>query len=506
MTTRSRKHPGRRPTLRRSLTSRNIQFIALGGAIGSGLFYGSANTIGLAGPAVLFGYIIGGGIIFVVMRALGEMAVAEPDSGSFSEYAHRYVGSFAGFAVGWTYWFSWIVINIAELTAVGVYVTFWFPGVPRWMSALLALLLVLAINIISVKSFGETEFWFAIVKVTAILGLIAFGIVILVFHLGHGAAVSNLWTEGGLFPKGVSGLLLALPLIMFSFLGTEMVGITAGEAKNPKTTIPKAINQVIVRILIFYVGALLFILMLVPWSKVGAGSSPFVIAFQDVGIPYAADVLNFVVLTAALSSFNSGMYSTSRMLLTLSNNQQAPHFLSHLSRKGKVPIFGVISTAMVLSVGVVLNYLLPPIVFVYLSSIATFTTIAIYTMILVTQWRFRRAHARAATDTALEFRLFLWPYSAIAGLAGLALVIVMMAFQNSTRIAMFVGPAWFAILSAGYLVMRTRQRRQATSDDRQGGYRTHEAALHTSTKPEDSTSELRALDDELSSGTREGGP
>lgn len=154
----------------------------------------------------------------------------------------------------------------------------------------------------------------------------------------------------------------------------------------------------------------------------------------------------------------------------------------------------------------VLNYLLPPIVFVYLSSIATFTTIAIYTMILVTQWRFRRAHARAATDTALEFRLFLWPYSAIAGLAGLALVIVMMAFQNSTRIAMFVGPAWFAILSAGYLVMRTRQRRQATSDDRQGGYRTHEAALHTSTKPEDSTSELRALDDELSSGTIEGGP
>jgi AAT family amino acid transporter len=463
---RKRQRAARRPTLRRSLSSRNIQFIALGGAIGSGLFYGSANTIGLAGPAVLFGYIIGGGIIFVVMRALGEMAVAEPDSGSFSEYAHRYVGSFAGFAVGWTYWFSWIVINIAELTAVGVYVTFWFPGVPRWVSALLALLLVLAINIISVKSFGETEFWFALVKVTAILGLIAFGVVILVFHLGHGASVSNLWTGGGLFPKGVGGLLLALPLIMFSFLGTEMVGITAGEAKNPKTTIPKAINQVIVRILIFYVGALLFILMLVPWSRIGAGSSPFVIAFQDVGIPDAADVLNFVVLTAALSSFNSGMYSTSRMLLTLSNNQQAPQFLSRLSSKGKVPIFGVISTAAILSVGVVLNYLLPPVVFVYLSSIATFTTIAIYTMILVTQWRFRRAHVRSGTDTALAFRLFLWPYSAIAGLAGLALVVAMMAFQTSTRIALLVGPAWFAILSAGYLILRARERRRGLSQRR----------------------------------------
>jgi AAT family amino acid transporter len=316
-----------------------------------------------------------------------------------------------------------------------------------------------------VKSFGETEFWFAIVKVTAILGLIAFGIVILVFHLGHGASVSNLWTGGGLFPKGVGGLLLALPLIMFSFLGTEMVGITAGEAKNPRTTIPKAINQVIVRILIFYVGALLFILMLVPWSKIGAGSSPFVIAFQDVGIPDAADVLNFVVLTAALSSFNSGMYSTSRMLLTLSNNQQAPHILSHLSRKGKVPIFGVISTAAVLSVGVVLNYFLPPIVFVYLSSIATFTTIGIYTMILITQWQFRRTHIRAGTASALAFRLFLWPYSAIAGLAGLALVVVMMAFQTSTRIALFVGPAWFLILTVGYLIMRSRERRRTSPHD-----------------------------------------
>ena len=448
------------PRLRRSLSSRHIQFIALGGAIGSGLFYGSANTIGLAGPAVLFGYVIGGGIIFIVMRALGEMAVAEPESGSFSEYAHRYVGPFGGFAVGWTYWFSWIVVNIAELTALGVYVTFWFPGLPRWVTALLALSLVLAINIISVRSFGETEFWFALVKIVAILGLIAFGVVILVFHLGHGAAVSNLWTGGGLFPKGIGGLLLALPLVMFSFGGTELVGITAGEAANPSTTIPKAINQVIVRILIFYVGALLFILMLVPWSKIGAGSSPFVIAFQDVGIPDAADVLNFVVVTAALSAFNSGMYSTSRMLLTLSNNEQAPRFLATLSARGRAPIFGVLASAAVLSVGVVLNYLLPPIIFVYLSSIATITTIAIWAMILITHWRFRRSHIRAGTETALSFRLFFWPYSSIVGLAGLALVIVMMAFQASTRIALFVGPAWFLLLSAGYLIMRSHQRRK----------------------------------------------
>lgn len=463
---RTGKSTAARPALRRSLSSRHIQFIALGGAIGSGLFYGSANTIGLAGPAVLFGYIIGGGIIFIVMRALGEMAVAEPESGSFSEYAHRYVGPFAGFAVGWTYWFSWIVVNIAELTALGVYVTFWFPGVPRWCTALLALLLVLAINVISVRSFGETEFWFAFIKIVAIVGLIAFGVVILVFHLGHGAAVSNLWTGGGIFPKGIGGLLLALPLIMFSFGGTELVGITAGEAANPSTTIPKAINQVIVRILIFYVGALLIILMLVPWPKIGEGSSPFVIAFQDVGIPDAADVLNFVVLTAALSAFNSGMYSTSRMLLTLSNNHQAPHILGRLSARGRVPVVGVVASALVLSAGVVLNYLLPPIIFVYLSSIATITTIGIWTMILVTQWRFRRAHIRAQTDTALIFRLFFWPYSSIAGLVGLALVVVMMAFQASTRIALLVGPSWFALLTVGYLILRSRQRHRSLAEKR----------------------------------------
>ncbi|WP_354570644.1 amino acid permease [Glaciihabitans sp. UYNi722] len=453
--------PEKRGALLRSLSSRHVQFIALGGAIGSGLFYGSAQTIGLAGPGVLIGYLLGGGIVFIVMRALGEMAVAEPVSGSFSDYAHKYVGPFAGFAVGWTYWFSWIVVNIAELTALGIYVSYWFPDMPRWVTALVALLLVVAVNLVSVRAFGETEFWFALVKVLAILGLMAFGVVILVFHLGHGAAVSNLWSDGGILPHGIMGVLLALPFIMFSFGGTELVGITAGEADNPSKTIPKAINQVIVRILIFYVGALLFILMLVPWSKIGLGSSPFVIAFQDVGVPDAAAVLTFVVITAALSAFNSGMYSTGRMLLTLSQHHQAPAFLAHISKRGRVPVFGVLASAAVLSVGVVLNYFLPPVVFFYLSSVATLTTIAIWSMILITQWRFRRALLTRTPYEAPHFPLFWWPISTILGLVGMLLVVVLMAFEPTTRVGLYIAPVWFGILYVSYRVMSRRETRGA---------------------------------------------
>jgi AAT family amino acid transporter len=446
------------PTLQRSLRSRHVQFIALGGAIGSGLFYGSSTTIGVAGPAVLVAYLLGGGIMFVIMRALGEMATAEPISGSFSAYAHRYVGPFAGFVVGWTYWFSWIIVDMAELTACGIYVNYWFPGVPRWLSALTALLLVLALNLVSVRSFGEAEFWFALIKVTAIVALIALGAAILLFHLGHGAHVSNLWRYGGFVPRGASGLLLALPLVMFSFGGTELVGITAGEAANPQVTIPRAVNQVIVRILIFYVGAILFIMMLVPWTRIGVEGSPFVIAFRDVGVPAAAGVLNFVVITAALSAFNSGLYSTGRMLLSLAENHQAPTLFTRISGRGRVPYLGILFSAGVLSIGVVVNLVLPQRAFLYLSSIATLSLVTIWTMILVTQWRFRRAKIDDHTSDELQFRLRGWPYSAYAGLLGMGVVLVMMAFASTTRIALYMAPLWFGALCVGYWTLSHRAK------------------------------------------------
>lgn len=445
------------PTLRRSLKGRHIQFIALGGAIGSGLFYGSADTIGLAGPAVVIGYLVGGGIMFIIMRALGEMAAAEPVAGSFAAYAHRYLGPFAGFTAGWTYWFSWIVVNMAELSAFGVYVQYWFPGIPRWLSALVALMVIVAINLTSARSFGEAEFWFALIKVTAILALIAFGTAILLFHLGHGAAVGNLWDYGGVLPHGLTGLLVALPLIMFSFGGTELVGITAGEATDPQKTIPAAINQVILRILIFYVGAIVFIMMLVPWTRVGLGASPFVIAFRDIGIPDAPSVLNFVVITAALSAFNSGLFSTGRMLLTLSQSHQAPGWFDAISRRGRVPSRGIVFSGGVLLIGVLIDLVIPQQAFLYLSSIATLALIVIWSMILITQWRFRRARQADGTLDHVRFRLRGWPYTTVLGLTGMGLVVVMMGFQASTRTALYVAPLWFAVLSIGYGFTRRKR-------------------------------------------------
>ncbi len=460
--------PTAKPTLERSLRNRHIQFIALGGAIGSGLFLGSGNTIGLAGPSILLGYVIGGGLVFIVMRALGEMAAAEPVSGSFSAYAHRYVGSFAGFAVGWTYWFSWTIVNITELTAFAVYMQYWFPSLPRWLSVLVAIVVILAINLISARSFAEAEFWVTLIKVAAIVGLIALGFIILLFGIGQNASVSNLWNDGGVFPHGIFGLLLAFPLIIFSFGGTELVGIAAGEARDPQKSIPRAVNGVIVRIVLFYVGGLLFILMLVPWSSARLEISPFVAAFHDVGIPNAPHVLNFVVITAVLSAFNSGMYSSGRMLLTLAQNGQAPRVFTAISKRGHVPYVGLFFSAAVLLIAVVLNAYYPPGVFLSLASIASFAVIFTWAMILITHWRFRRAKWRDGSVGSLTFRLFAWPLTTYIGLGGLALVLVLMAFHPSTSVALVIAPLWFGALGIGYVIMRRRESIVGRAVDAEG--------------------------------------
>ncbi|MCM2320919.1 MAG: amino acid permease, partial [Pseudomonas sp.] len=304
-------HPGE---LRRSLKNRHIQLIALGGAIGTGLFLGSAGVLKTAGPSMILGYAIAGFIAFLIMRQLGEMIVEEPVAGSFSHFAHKYWGSYAGFLSGWNYWVLYILVGMAELTAVGKYIQFWWPEVPTWATAAAFFVLINAINLTHVKLFGEAEFWFAIVKVVAIVGMIVLGLYLLVSGAGgEQAQVSNLWAHGGFFPNGVSGLVMALAFIMFSFGGLELVGITAAEAAEPRKVIPKAINQVVYRILIFYVGALSVLLCLYPWDQLletlnAAGdpysSSPFVQIFSLLGSDAAAHILNFVVLTAALSVYN----------------------------------------------------------------------------------------------------------------------------------------------------------------------------------------------------------
>ncbi len=303
--------------LHRGLKERHIQMIALGGAIGVGLFLGSASAIQKAGPSLLVSYAVAGAVIFLIMRALGELLMYRPVAGSFATYADEFVGRWAGFATGWTYWLMWVVIGMAEITAVGIYVQYWLPGVPQWIPALAALVVLLGVNLIAVGLFGEFEFWFAIIKVITIIGMILIGLTIIllgVSALGDTARFSNLWSEGGFFPNGLDGPFLALQIVMFAFLGVELIGVTAGEAQNPGKSIPSAINKVIWRILIFYLGALLVIMSLVAWITWTRARAPSSWCSTRSASP-APPGCRFVVLTAALSSCNSGIFSTGRMLL-----------------------------------------------------------------------------------------------------------------------------------------------------------------------------------------------
>ncbi|WP_312476223.1 amino acid permease [Neobacillus sp.] len=437
--------------LKRGLSNRHIQLIALGGAIGVGLFYGSTSTIQLAGPSVIFSYMIGGMIIFTIMRALGEMAVAEPVSGSFSSYANRYLGPFAGYLTGWTYWFMWVVVGMAEITVIGVYVNYWFPDIPQWASALAALLLITCINLVNVKAYGEFEFWFALIKVVAIVGMIAAGLAIVFFGFGNGGhaiGFSNLWSHGGMFPHGMKGLLFSLVMVMFSFGGVELIGITAGEATDPKKTIPKAINSVIWRILIFYVGALGIMMTLYPWNEVGSNGSPFVLIFDKIGIPGAADLINFVVLTAALSAFNSGLFSTGRMLYNLSLQNNGPKYFGKLN-KWSTPSRGILFSSAFLLIAVFLNYVVPEKVFIYISAVATVAVVTSWTIILITQIAFRKAKSKEEVSK-LDFKLPFFPYSSYIALAFLAMVIVLMAFIDGMSIALYVAPVWFLVLYVGF--------------------------------------------------------
>lgn len=447
--------------LHRGLKERHIQLIAIGGAIGVGLFLGSATAIKTAGPALAFSYLIGGLVIFIIMRALGELAVAYPVAGSFSAYANNFLGPLAGHVTGWTYWFMWVVTCMAEITAVGIYVQFWFPQIPQWLSALIALVAMTVVNLINVKAYGEFEFWFALIKVVTIIAMIILGAGMIFFGFGnHGepVGISNLWSHGGFFPHGIEGVIMSLVMVMFAYLGVELIGVTAGEAENPEKSIPAAIDKVLWRILIFYVGALLVIMAIYPWNEIGTKGSPFVLTFSKIGIPAAADLINFVVMTAALSSCNSGLFSTGRMLYNLALQKNAPPVLGRLSKHG-IPYVGILVSSAFLLVGVILNYLVPAKVFIYITSVATVGALYIWGIILVAEMKFRQSLSPEEL-ARVTYRTPLWPYASWAALAFLAFVLVLMAFDSGTRIALYVGPVWFILVIASYYIFGRHRRNQ----------------------------------------------
>ncbi len=438
-------------TLKRGLGERHIRMMALGACIGVGLFLGSAKAIEMAGPAIMLSYLLGGLVILVIMRALGEMAVHKPVSGSFSSYAKEYLGPLAGYITGWNYWFLWIVTCTAEITAVAIYMGLWFPDVPRWIWALTALASMGGVNLINVKAFGEFEFWFALIKVVTIIALIIGGIGVIAFGFGNdGVAlgISNLWVHGGFMPNGFQGVLMSLQMVIFAYLGVEMIGLAAGEAKNPATTIPKATDSVFWRIVIFYVGALFVILSIYPWNQIGMQGSPFVMTFERLGIKTAAGIINFVVITAALSSCNGGIFSTGRMLFSLAQNGHAPKQFTKIAKNG-VPHVALFSTMAVLLLGVFLNYLMPEKVFAVVTSIATFSGILTWIMILLAQLKFRGS-LTPDQEAKLSYPMWLWPLSSYLALAFLAFIVGLLAYFEETRIALYVGFSFLTLLTLIY--------------------------------------------------------
>ncbi len=462
--------------LKRGLTNRHIQLIALGGSIGTGLFLGIGPAAVLAGPSVILGYAVAGMIAFFIMRQLGEMVVEEPVSGSFSHFAYKYCGSFAGFASGWNYWILYILVSMAELTAIGVYVQFWWPEIPLWASSLFFFLVINALNFASVKVYGETEFWFSIIKVVAIIAMILFGTYLLISGTGgEHATIHNLYNDGGFFPKGFfekttdgsfQGLLAAMALIMFSFGGLELIGITAAEAENPEKNIPKATNQVIYRILIFYVGALVILFALSPWQQITTDSSPFVMVFQNLnGMEFElfgnkifftsliANVLNLIVLTAALSVYNSSVYSNSRMLYGLSDQGNAPKFLMKLNKQS-VPINAILISSCFAAICILINKLVPKEAFSILMSLVVSCLIINWVMISYTHLRFRRAKDKEGTKT--KFASLFYPVSNYICFIFLLGILSIMWITNM-KLSVELIPIWLGILFVCYKVFKTKK-------------------------------------------------
>ncbi|MGS1025962.1 amino acid permease [Burkholderia glumae] len=444
--------------LQRHLGARHIRFLALGSAIGTGLFYGSASAIQLAGPAVILAYMIGGAAVYMVMRALGEMAVRDPVSGSFGQYATDNLGPFAGFITGWTYTLEMVIVAIADVTAFGIYMGFWFPGVPQWIWVLAIVTILCGLNLCHVKVFGELEFWLSIVKVVAIGAMIAGGVVILLAGMRLSAqhdapALSNLWSHGGFLPHGVSGLIESLAVVIFAYGGIEVIGMSAGEAKHPERVLPRAINTVPMRILLFYVLTMVVLMSIFPWTGIGRSGSPFVTIFSALGVRSAATILNLVVISAAISAINSDIFGAGRMMYGMARQGQASPSFAATSRHG-VPYVTVLVMTAALLVGVLLNYLMPKDVFQTVAAIATFATVWVWLMILLSQMAMRRRLTRDEV-AALRFRVPLWPVGPALAIAFMLFVVTVIGWFAETRVALYVGLAWLAALGVAWLL---RQR------------------------------------------------
>lgn len=444
--------------LKKGLNQRHIFFIALGSAIGTGLFYGSASAISKAGPSVVLAYIISGAAVFMVMRALGEMAVHKTLPGSFGSYTTEYLGPMAGFITGWTYVFDLALVCVADIIAVSVYMKFWLPDVAPWIWSLGFALIITGLNLCAVKVFGEMEFWLSLIKVAAILAMIAGGLVILIGAYAGVASlttetsdISNLWKYGGFMPNGISGFLASFAVVVFAFGGIEILGLTACEAKNVTKSIPRAINTVPTRILLFYIMTMLVLMSLFPWNRIGLEGSPFVMIFEKLGISSAAHILNVIVISAAVSAVNSDIYGSSRMMFGLAQDGQAPPILVKTAKNGS-PLFAVLIMFCAMLVGIVLNYFVPDQLFFVFAALVTFATVWVWLMIMLSHVRMRLQLSKGEVKSV--FPIPLWPVGSCLTIAFLLFVIVLLFIYNIS--AIYVGGTWVVLLIIAYTLWGKR--------------------------------------------------
>ncbi len=445
-------------SLKHALTTRQLTMIGLGGVIGAGLFVGSGKVISSAGPGVVFVYAATGLIVILVMRMLAELAVASPDTGSFSTYASREIGSWAGLAAGWLYAYHWCVVVAFEAIAGAAVATKLVPGVPTWLWALIFMSALTAVNLVGVSSFGRFEYWFALIKVTAIIAFIAVGVIAVIGLLPGTPApgLTNLTGHGGLFPEGGLPVLTATLTVFFSYFGTELVTVAAGEAKNPVESVRRSMRSVSWRILVFYVGSVLIVVTLLPWNAAEVTASPYASVLGFLGLPGAETVMNLIVLTAVLSCLNSGLYSSSRMLFSMARRDEAPKPLGR-TNSGGVPRAAVLTASAAGFLAVVANYFLPTdAVFTFLLSSSGAIAVVIYLCIAITQIRGRRRREREGGE--LPIRMWGFPYLSIVVVAALLVVIGGMVLTSSGREPLLLTLVATVLAVAAGVVHQRRRR------------------------------------------------
>lgn len=443
--------------LKKELQVRHITMISLGGIIGAGLFVGSGSLINMAGPASIFSYALAGLLVILVMRMLGEMSMVNPSSGSFATYAREALGPWAGYTIGWLYWFFWVIVIAVEAIAGANIIQYWFPSLPSWLVSLVLTVLLTLTNLYSVKSFGEFEYWFSLIKVVSIvLFLILGGAIIFGFVPGvESPGTSNLIHRGGFFPTGISSIFLGITLVMFSFMGSEIVATAAGETPNPEKAITVATNSVIYRILIFYLGSILVLVTILPWNSQDLMKSPFVSVLELVNIPGAAQIMNFIVLTAVLSCLNSGLYTSSRMLFAMAQNGDAPRKFLKVNKNG-VPLHAILGCTIISYISVVFNYLSPDKIFLFLVNASGGVALLVYLVIAFSQLRMRRKYEKENPE-ALKIRMWLFPYLTYATIIAIVGVFVAMPFIDSLRSQFFLTLLIFVFVLGSFFVTKNKR-------------------------------------------------